>query len=115
MVIGAAGVGWGGKEQLFDIAAKFDESIEALKYFKTVKVVSKGLFAAQIVVSGYQAGKAWTENNSNKWGVTWKSSIDILMAAAGTFGGPAGWLIAGTYFLLDATTDMNKWGEPSEN
>jgi len=118
LVNGGFSVGWGAKENLLDFAAEADESIKDLKYFKTVKIVSKFAFGVQVGVSFYQAGNAWENsdgnwrtNDGNKWGVTGKSAVDILMAAAGTFGGPVGWVIAGTYFLLDATTDMNKWGE----
>jgi RHS repeat-associated protein len=118
LVNGGFSFGWGAKENLLDLAAKADKSIEDLRYFKTVKLVSRVAFAAQVGVSGYQTWRAWANsdgnwrtNDGNKWGVTSKAAIDVLMAAAGTFGGPLGWVVAGTYFLLDATTDMNKWSE----
>ena len=50
--IGSFGFGWGAKENLLEYAAKIAPEIENLKYFKAVKVVSKGLLAAQVVVSG---------------------------------------------------------------
>ena len=122
LVNGGLSVGWGGKDVLFKMAAGTDESIKALSYFKVVKVGSKALFGAQLVISGIQAGSAWVNsdgdpftNDGNKWGVTGKAALDITMAAIGTFGGPIGWAIAGTYFLIDATTNLNKWGRPRNN
>ncbi len=118
---GGFGVGWGAKENLLDYAAKFDKSIEDLKYFKSVKAITKGSLVVQAYVSGSQVYDAWSHsdgnwrtNDGNKWGVTAKAGLDVTMAAIGAFGGPLGWAISGTYFLLDATGALGKWGEAPE-
>ncbi|HET6256664.1 MAG TPA: DUF6443 domain-containing protein [Puia sp.] len=112
-VDGSLGVGWGGKEQLLDLAVKADESIKDLGYFKMVKGVSKGLFVAQVGISAYQAGNAFVRNDPHKWGVAGKAGLDIAMAAVGTFGGPVGWAISGIYFLVDATVGFGEWSKPA--
>ena len=55
LVNGGLSVGWGGKDVLFEMAAGTDESIKALSYFKVVKVGSKALFGAQLMISEIQA------------------------------------------------------------
>lgn len=120
--IGGLGAGWGLKDNLFEYAAKADETIKELKYFKTVKTVTKGLFAAQVVVSGYQTFDAWKNsdrdwrtNDGNKWGVTGKAALDVTMGAIGAFGGPIGWGISGVYFLGDAAGLWGNWGEATKH
>lgn len=101
-----------------EYAAKADEGIEKLRYFKALKVVSKGAFFAQVGISSVQTFDAWsnsdhdwTTNDGNKWGVTGKAALDISMAGVAAFGGPAGWVVSGVYFLGDAAGLWGDWGE----
>jgi len=118
--IGSFGMGWGVKDNAFDYAIERGAELAPalLKYAKGVKLVSKGLFAAQIVVSGAQTIDAWRNsdrnwrtNDGNKWGVTGKAGVDILMGGVATFGGPLGWGVAGIYFIGDAAGWWGDWGE----
>ena len=109
--LGAISTAWGAKENLINLAAKYAPEIEELKYVKGVKLVTKGLFVAQIAVSGIQVYNAWNSDNGNKWGVTGKATLDVAMAAVGTFGGPIGWVVSGTYFLGDAAGLWGTWVE----
>ena len=115
---GALSTSWGAKENIMDFAVKLDPTIENLKYFKGVKIVTKGLVGLQVVTSGYQVAKAWSNsdgdwktNDGNKWGVTGKAGLDITMAAIGAFGGPVGWVVSGAYFVGDMAGLWGDWGE----
>lgn len=117
-LIGSFGFGWGAKENLLDYAAKSAPAIEELKYFKAVKLGSKALLVAQVVVSTAQAISAWKNsdrnwrnNNGNKWGVSGKAALDVTMGVIGTFGGPVGWAVSGGYFLGDTLGLWGNWGE----
>jgi RHS repeat-associated protein len=101
--LGAFTTSWGSKQELINYAAKFDASINDLKYVKGVKVVSRGLFYVQAGVSIFQTGYAFANNDPNKWEVAGKSALDVTMAYIGTFGGPVGWAVSGAYFIGDAT------------
>ena len=100
-----------------DYAAKLSPEVEKLSYFKAVKVGSKALLGAQVVVDGYQAigawhnsDRNWRNNQGNKWGVTGKAALDVTMGAIGTFGGPIGWGISGTFFIGDYFGVWGTWG-----
>ncbi|MFT3704798.1 MAG: DUF6443 domain-containing protein [Agriterribacter sp.] len=112
---GAFSIGWGAKENLINYAAKFDASIEELSYVRGVKIGSRGLFGAQIIISGLQTYHAFHNHDANRWGVAGKAGVDVLMAAVGTFGGPAGWVVSGVYFLGDSFGWWGDWGEEEES
>lgn len=107
--------GHGAKEELINYAAKSSPGINELKYVKAVKIVSKGLFAAQAGISLYQAGKAFQTSNDNKWGVAGKASLDITIGAISVWGGPVGWAVGGVYFIGDASGLWGNWGNTEPN
>lgn len=121
-IIGAFGTGWGAKENLINYAERFSPSIKNLKYVKGVKLISKSVIGAQVAVSAVQTYNAWHDengklrnldinNDGNKWGATGKTALDVTMVAIGTFGGPIGWAVSGTYFIGDAFGLWGDWGE----
>lgn len=79
-----------------------------------VKIGSRGLFGAQIIISGLQTYHAFHNHDANRWGVAGKAGVDVLMAAVGTFGGPAGWVVSGVYFLGDSLGWWGDWGKEKE-
>lgn len=111
--LGAGDVAWGTKEELINYASKTAPELKELSYVKSLKVVSKGLFVAQAVVSGAQATDAWVNDDSNKWGVTAKAALDITMGYIGLVGGPVGWIISGTYYVADAAGAFDSWSKPA--
>jgi hypothetical protein len=110
-VLGAFDLAHGAKEELINYAAKSSPAIDELNYVKAVRVVGKGLFAAQAGISLYQAGNAFYTNNSNKWGVAGKAGLDIAIGYISLVGGPIGWGIGAIYFIGDAAGWWGDWGQ----
>jgi RHS repeat-associated protein len=111
---GAISTSWGAKQIIMEYGAKLAPAIKELNYFKAVKVVSKGLFVAQGVISGIQVYNAFANGDNNKWGVLTKGTLDVGMAYVGLVGGPIGWAVSGAYFLGDAAGLWGNWGAPSQ-
>ena len=82
---------------------------KAGKWFK----IGRKLFWVGAVVSVYDGGDALYRNDSNKAEVVTKATVDIVIGAIGVWGGPIGWAIAGTYFILDVSGAFGDWGQPS--
>ncbi len=108
--LGALGIANGAKEELINYAAKSDAAINDMRYSKAIKVMSRGVFAAQTVISGIEAYNAWEGNNSNKWGVTAKAGLDVTIGYVSLIGGPVGFAIGALYFIGDASGWWGDWG-----
>lgn len=82
---------------------------------RVVKIAkaSRVIFVVSVGFSTYEAGEAFIYNDSNKGEVMTKASIDITMAVIGTFGGPVGWIVSGSYFILDISGAFGDYGKPS--
>ena len=85
----------------------------ALKSSKVFSRLGKLCFGASIVYSGYGAYDAFDSNDSNQKEVYTKATVDIVIGAIGVWGGPIGWVVAGTYFILDVSGALGDWGQPS--
>ena len=85
----------------------------ALGKAKVFRNVGGILFIVGVSFSGAQIGDAIINDYSNKSEVITKATVDIFIGAVGFWGGPVGWAIAGTYFLLDSTGAFGSWGKPS--
>lgn len=109
--LGAVGFANGAKEQLLDLAAKADATLKQTKYVKAVRMVSKGVFVAQVGISFYRTRSAFISGNDNRWGVAGKATLDITMGAVAVWGGPVGWGVAGVYFIGDVAGLWGTWGE----
>jgi hypothetical protein len=75
---------------------------------KVLKNVSKWTGnAAAIMAIGFETYDlySYTNNNGFSWEVTTKFGMDLAMTCLGIFGGPVGFTISATYFLLDLSTD----------
>ncbi len=75
--------------------------------------VGKKFFFVGVAFSGYQMGDAIINDDTNKGEVITKASLDIVIGAIGVWGGPIGWAVAGTYFILDVSGAFGDWGTPS--
>jgi len=139
---GAFGLGNGLKTELFDFAvrdsfgmtakqfknlsnaAKAAKTTETLggvgsKYLAGSKLLGKVAYGVTIYNSGVQTVGAWSNsdgkiftNDNNKWGVTAKAGLDVVMGYVG-FLGPVGFGISATYFILDATGAFDSWSQPT--
>lgn len=47
----------------------------------------------------------YTSHNGFDWRVSTKVGMDVAMTALGVFGGPLGFAISTSYFILDVSTD----------
>jgi len=63
-----------------------------------------GLAAVSIGLEGYDLF-TYTINNGFSWEATTKFGIDFAMTCLGVFGGPVGFAVSTTYFILDVSTD----------
>lgn len=70
------------------------------------------MYGIQAGISLYNAGEAIYTNDKNKWGVVGKSTLDIAIGAFAVWGGPAGWIVGGVYFIGDAAGWWGDWGKP---
>ncbi len=85
----------------------------ALKKAKVFKGAGRVLFGISIGFSAYEAGTAFYFDDSNQNEVYTKAAVDIAIGYIGLAGGPIGWIVAGTYFILDVSGAFGDWGEPS--
>ncbi|WP_158975050.1 hypothetical protein [Cellulophaga sp. L1A9] len=85
----------------------------ALKRASKFKAVGKKMLWVSAAISFYEVTDVLVNDDSNKWNVTTKASIDITMGLIGFYGGPIGWLVSGTYFILDISGAFGDWGKPS--
>ncbi|WP_062055216.1 hypothetical protein [Aquimarina longa] len=80
---------------------------------KHFKAAGKICAIVSVAISSYEAGSAIYNQDSNQDEVITKASIDISMALVGAWGGPVGWVISGSYFILSSTGTFGDWGQPS--
>ncbi len=85
----------------------------AAKKAKVFKSAGKVLLVASVAFSGYEIIDASVNDYTNKGEVITKASVDITISLIGAFGGPVGWAIAGTYFILNVSGAFGDWGTPS--
>ncbi|GIV28673.1 MAG: hypothetical protein KatS3mg027_2487 [Bacteroidia bacterium] len=111
--IGAFDVGHGAKQEILDYTSRMDPTINKFGYMKLTKFVSKTLFGAQALMSGYQVYNAWETNNPNLNGVIGKASLDITIGLISLYGGPVGWGVGAVYFIGDIYGWWGNWGEPT--
>ncbi len=78
------------------------QSGKALK--SVAKWTGNGLAAVSIGLEGYDLF-TYTNNHGFSWEATTKFGIDFAMTCLGVFGGPVGFAISTTYFILDVSTD----------
>jgi hypothetical protein len=92
------------KKELFKYAAKYDKSVNDLKYVKGVKVVGKVLVVAGVVVTGYEIYDDLFNEGDYYSGGTRSIVLGIgLVAPAIPY---VGWFVAGGIGLADAL-----WGD----
>lgn len=111
LIVGATGVAQGAQENIIAL----DKSLNNLKYTKWLKIAGRSLFGIQAGISLYNAGEAIYTNDKNKWGVVGKSTLDIAIGAFAVWGGPAGWIVGGVYFIGDAAGWWGDWGKPADD
>ncbi|QLG45102.1 hypothetical protein [Costertonia aggregata] len=85
----------------------------ALGKGKVFKSVGKKLFYVGAMVSVFEAGHAYYTTDYNRKEVYAKATVDVVIGMIGTFGGPVGWVVAGSYFILDVSGAFGTWGEPA--
>ncbi|WP_394749133.1 hypothetical protein [Spongiimicrobium salis] len=73
--------------------------------------LGKKFFYVGAAISIYDAREAIVNNDANRGEVVTKAAVDIFIGAVGVWGGPVGWAIAGTYFILDVSGAFGDWGE----
>ena len=82
-------------------------SVRAAQYARWsrfVKGVSYGFAAAGLVADGVGVYNYYYADNPNAFTITpAKAGLNTFMTGVGLSGGPVGWGIAGSYFLIDAT------------
>ncbi|WP_108868690.1 hypothetical protein [Aquimarina aquimarini] len=76
------------------------------------KALGKVCFAVNVGASIINTADAHLSDDANKWGVTTKNAVDIVMGITAFISG-YGWAISGTYFLMDANDEFGDWGKPS--
>jgi len=74
------------------------------RYLKTFEGIGVGIAvgAAVLETTNYVL---FTSHNGFDWRVSTKVGMDIAMTALGVFGGPIGFAISTSYFILDVSTD----------
>ncbi|WP_282057127.1 hypothetical protein, partial [Maribacter luteus] len=85
----------------------------AFKRSKIFNRIGKIAFGASVAYSVYGAAEALQSDDSNKHEVYAKATVDIVIGAIGVWGGPVGWVISGTYLILDISGVFGDWGKPS--
>ena len=115
--MGATSFAQGAQENIIAL----DKSLNNLKYTKGLKALGKRLYFAQVGIAAYNTVDAWSNsdknwrtNDGNKWGVTSKAALDVTIGAIAVWGGPAGWIVGGVYFIGDAAGWWGDWGKPTE-
>jgi RHS repeat-associated protein len=105
--MGAYGVSHNAQGKLINYAAKFDASINDLKYVKSFKVVGKTLVVAGAALTSYEIYRDWDEGKYYRAG----ARIVVFGAAAGAVAIPiVGWGVSAGIGLADAI-----WGEQFYN
>ncbi len=117
------GSGWyRNKEGLYQSLAKqkgkgaggYQKSVKnAAKKAKVFKGAGKVLMGVSFVISGYEIQDAVRKDYTNKNEVITKATVDVAITLIGAYGGPVGWVIAGTYFILNVSGAFGDWGTPS--
>lgn len=85
----------------------------ALGKAKVFKGAGKVFLGASIVLSATDGVSAYVNQDTNRREVAIKATFDIAIGVIGAVGGPVGWVIAGTYFILDVSGAFGDWGQPS--
>ncbi|MGB7393587.1 MAG: hypothetical protein WA913_04255 [Pricia sp.] len=98
------GIGAGGYQKSVRRAAR-----NASKF----RSVGKKFFYVGAAMSVVDGGLALHRNDYNKNEVLTKAAVDIFIGAVGVWGGPIGWAISGTYFVLDVSGAFGDWGRPT--
>lgn len=98
---------------MINYAAKFDGTINNLKYTKFVKAVTKPIAAVQVINSAYNGVDAYLTDDANKGSVISKAVVDVIVVGITTWGGPIGWFVGGAYLLCDVTGVFGYWGKPA--
>ena len=73
--------------------------------------LGKKFFYVGAAISVYDARTAIVNNDVNRGEVVTKAAVDIFIGAVGVWGGPIGWAVAGTYFILDVSGAFGDWGQ----
>lgn len=118
--VSAFGLGNGIKTGLLDYAGKTGELTKGTtNYLNASKLLGRGVYGVTIANSGIQTWNAWSNsdrsiytNDNNKWGVTGKAGLDVVMGYVG-FLGPIGFGFSATYFILDAAGVFDSWSQPT--
>ena len=82
----------------------------AMKKANIFKSAGKVFFAVGVGFSTVEFGHAFYTQDINRNEVYKKAIVDIAIGYIGLVGGPVGWIIAGTYFILDASGTFGDWG-----
>ena len=72
-----------------------------LKGSKWMGGITSGV-SASLEITNYVL---YTSHNGFDWRVSTKVGMDVAMTALGVFGGPLGFAISTSYFILDVSTD----------
>ena len=75
-----------------------------LKYLRGYEKLGKGISAVSATMETVNF-ISYSVNNGLYWDVAAKYSLDMTMTLIGTFGGPVGFVVSTTYFILDVSTD----------
>ena len=77
----------------------------AISRASALKIASRGIFVIGAGISVYQGIVAYQNEDYQS---VLKSGLDVAMGAVATFGGPAGLVVGGGYFALDAIGAFDK-------
>ena len=86
---------------------------KALEKAEIFKGAGKVFFAISVGFSAVESGHAFYTQDNNRNEVYTKAVVDVAIGYIGLAGGPVGWIIAGTYFILDSSGAFGDWGRPS--
>ena len=75
-----------------------------LKYLRGYEKLGKGISAVSATMETVNF-VSYSVNNGLHWDVAAKYGLDMTMTLIGTFGGPVGFIVSTTYFILDVSTD----------
>ena len=74
------------------------------KYLNGYEKLGKGISAISATMETINF-VSYSVNNGLHWEVAAKYGLDMTMTLIGTFGGPVGFIVSTTYFILDVSTD----------
>jgi hypothetical protein len=97
------GQGKGVSKELGNVLNYSKNAQSAIKITSAIRITTKALYVAGIVLDGLQVINAYNTNDPNRHLLLIKSSTNTVIATYGLLVPGVGWVISGTYFLIDST------------